>query len=246
MKNILMLLVFFCNNAGATFNQTMHVALRNGLNVHEKCNDTSNIITQLAYGEEVVIRLEQTSTVIINGFKTHWVPINNGKGANGYIVAAYLLPIPPPSLPNTDFKHYADQISEAISPSSIYEEVNDLNQDLKDEKTLYKNGMVLIEHSNYEYLSESLIIPGITIQQAFIIAQNLSPVNLLIPGKDKFPLESSSERGINGNYRKTELSYSQDGNLESISFSADDTEITGTLSLVVLNGQVAIIYEYGS
>ncbi len=245
MKNILMLLFIFCNNAGATLNQTMYVALRDGLNVYEKPGDTSNIINRLAYGEAVVIRIEQGGEVYINGFKTRWVPINNGKGANGYIAECYLLPIPPPLGNTPDFKQYAEQLSKPVAPSTIYEEVNDLEQNLKDEKTLYKNGMLLTIHSNYEYLSESLIIPGITIQQAFIIARNLSPVNLLTPRNNQFPWESSVKKEKDGNYRMTKVSYSKDGHINSITFSVDNAEITGTLSLVALNGQIAIIYEYG-
>jgi len=246
MKKILMLLIFFCNNAGATFNQTMYVALRDGLNVYKNPGDSSNIITRIAYGEAVVIRIGQGSEVYINGFKTRWATINNGKGANGYVAESYLLPIPPPLGNTPDFKQYAEQISKPVAPSTIYEEVNDLEQNLKDEKTLYENGLVLTIHSNYEYLSESLIIPGITIQQAFIIVRNLSPVNLLTPQNDQFPRESIVEKEKNGNYRRTEISYSQDGHINRITFSVENAEITGTLSLVALNGQIAIVYEYGS
>lgn len=251
MKKILMLLIFFCNNAGATFNQTMYVALRGGLNVYENPSDTSNIINHLAYGEAVVIRLMQDSVVYINGFKTRWVTINNGKGANGYIVEAYLLPIPPPSENAPDFKQYADQLSDAVAPSTIYEEINDLEQNLKDVKTLYKNGVVVTEHNNYEYLSESIIIPGITMQQAFIIAQNLGHVNEFLPLNGRFPKENIYTDEGNGNYRQIDLLFTNNiyinfKRLVSISFTVDNNEINGTVRLVELNGQVAIIYEYGS
>lgn len=250
-KLLLIALLFLVKNVYATFSQTMYVAAASGLRVHKSPSINSPVIEHLSYGDAVVIQLTEYETIKADGFTTHWVPINNGKGANGYILNAYLLPFLPPDTSASGLKEYAEQLSNQACAPVICKDVNELDWDMKDTKLLYKNGMVFTENTNYEYLSKSLIIPGITIEEAFIIARNINETRLFLPENGRFPESSTYQSAGNGGYNETTLYYYENHNksykrLEKVTFAVDDKDNMGSISLVQLNGQVAIIYEYGS
>lgn len=249
MKHVLMLL-FFCLPASLNARQIMYVAAKSGLTLRDNNSTDGNSITRIPYGEIVTVD-SQTNTITIDGFTTNWAWVNY-KGQSGYVVYAYLLPIPPPKNGTKDFENYATQLSESackpviISDSSVYEDVN-----VEYVGSLYKNGVIYNRHNDYEFFSESIIIPAISIKQAFVIAQNLSQTSGILPPDGKFPTENSSSKGTDGHYRQVQMHYyeSVDSSyklLENITFVVDEYDVDGMVTIARVGGYVIISYEWGS
>lgn len=250
MKQLLLLFLYIqlCSSHCLSAH-TMFVGATNGLSLRSDKNTNSSVIAKIRYGENVVVDslLDQ---VVVDGFSTNWAAVKYD-GKQGYLVYAYLIPIPPPAKSVDELKKYAEQLSEKACNPVINIEGDARHSSVADEKTIYKNGFVHIVHNNYEYLSESLIIPDMSIKQAFMIVQNIAHLKDFLPKDGKFPYLAYSKKSNNGNYRQIFLEYYEDVDktykrLEKVKFIADEQEVNGSLSIIELNGQVIIMYEYGS
>lgn len=228
----------------------MYIAAANGLSLRERGAEDAGVILKIAYGEKVIID-SLINPAIVDGFNTYWAAVNyNGK--HGYVLHAYLLPIPPPAKSVDELQKYAEQLSEiACKPVVNIEGDTATGDDVTDEKHLYKNGWIYIVHNGYEYLSESLIIPDISIQQAFVVAQNIPFLKVFLPADSKFPDQAHTTKDMKGNYRQTVMQYYESAigsykRLEKLQFVIDEPDTEGGLTIIELNGQVIIMYEYGS
>ncbi len=249
MKKIVMLMIL-CIPIVAYTQETMFVAAKSGLSLRATKSISGNNITSIPYGEKVSID-SITEQITIDGFNSSWAAITY-KEHHGYVVNAYLLPIAPPSISISELENYAEQLStKACQPIVNIDGDTATGFVVTDKKTLYKNGFIYTVHNNYEYISESLVIPGISIQQAYIIVQNIPYLKNFLPIDGKFPEKSDSRKSSTGDYRQTILQYYEhiDGNykkLQKLQFIVDETNIDGVLSIMELNQQVVIIIENGS
>lgn len=251
MKKILMLLILCLQlwTPDVRADHTMFVGVSEGLSLRADKNAHSTIIAKINYGEQVIVD-SKLNKVISNGFDTYWAAIRyNGK--QGYVLYASLIPIPPPKN-ISELESYAEQLStKACQPIINIDGDTATGFAVTDKKTLYENGFIYTVYSNYEYISESLLIPGISIQQAYIIVQNIPYLKDLLPIDGKFPDKTNSEKSGNGDYRQTIVQYFEhiDGNykkLQKLQFIVDEANIDGVLSIIELNQQVVIILENGS
>lgn len=251
MKKILMLLVLCLQlyTLNVLAGHTMFVGVAEGLSLRADKNAHSTIIAKIDYGEHVIVD-SQLNKVIANGFDTYWAAIRYN-GQQGYVLYANLIPIPPPRN-IIELENYAEQLStKACQPIVNIDGDTATGFVVTDKKTLYKNGFIYTVHNNYEYISESLVIPGISIQQAYIIVQNIPYLKNFLPIDGKFPEKPDSRKSATGDYRQTILQYYEhiDGNykkLQKLQFIVDETNIDGVLSIIELNQQVVIIIENGS
>lgn len=252
MKRLLIAL-FLClilSNIPAVAQRTMYIAAASGLSLRERGAAEAGVILKIAYGEKVNID-SLINPAIVDGFNTYWAAVNyNGK--HGYVLHAHLLPIPPPAKGVDELQKYAEQLSERACKPVVNIEGDTANDDAKiDEKHFYKNGCIYTVHNDYEYLSESLIISDISIQQAFVVAQNIPFFKEFLPVDGRFPDQAHTTKDMKGNYRQTVMQYYESAigsykRLKKLQFVVDEPDVDGAFSIIELNGQVIIMYEYGS
>ena len=227
----------------------MYIGAPNGLSLRSAPEAGENIITKLNYGEAVTVD-SLVNPVNIDGFKTYWAAISYN-GMHGYVVRAYLLPVPPPLKTVDDLKKYAEQLSQPAGKPVINEYIDTVtDQNMRHEKHLYKNGAVYTVYNDYEYLSESLTLPGISIQEAFLIVLSMPLLKDYLPNDMKFPMADNRVKLPKGGYRQVKLHFDEalGGGYKTLSKAefTEDEEMLGSVSLIRLNGQVVIIFEYGS
>lgn len=238
--NKFLILLFFCLPLQMAAQQTMYVAVKSGVSIRNA--EDSSVITTAAYGEALTVD-SVAGHIWVDGFETNRVVVNY-KGQKGLTIGAYLLPIPPPAKGVGDLKQYADQLSVPVCEPVHIDKENEIGTNKNDTKILYENGAIYIEYINYEYYTNSLIIPDINIQQAFIIARNIPLLKDILPVNGNFPTKNLFEKN-NGDYREIQLFHNLRYNkLEKMTFAVDDINVYGAVNIIELNGQVIIIYDY--
>lgn len=159
-----LLLLFLCLNlctSNIRADHTMFVSVAEGLSLRVDKNANSAIIAKINYGDQVIVD-SQLNEVIVDGFNTHWAAVHHN-GKQGYVLYANLIPIPPP-INISELESYAEQLStKACQPIVNIDGDTATGFVVTDKKTMYENGFIYTVHNNYEYISESLVIPGISI-----------------------------------------------------------------------------------
>lgn len=167
-----------------------YVAARTGLNMREKPESNAKVLTKIPYGTAITpgTPAEDSKRADVEGFSGYWKKITYNN-QSGYIIDAFLLPIPPPTAGIKTIKDYFRQISIPFGDSLVVDQGSLENADeggSRMVKQFFKNGGEWHEFTGYEYNSMTYFLPRLTLQQAFILFRLLPEFNSYITEKDPF------------------------------------------------------------
>lgn len=189
MKEIFLFVLLFYSVKTPAQENIFYVAARTGLNIREKPETTARVLDKIPYAGKISLQAsEQNKRINTEGFIGYWrkVTYNN---KSGYIIDTYLLPYPPPSAGIKTIKEYLSQISIAFGDSLVIRDgtMNNVEEGGSQLiKQLYKNGGEWHEFLGYEYNSMTYFIPGLTMQQAFLLVRLIPEFADYIGEKDEY------------------------------------------------------------
>ncbi len=170
-----------------------YVAAKTGLNIREKPELNSKLIEKIPYGTRVSLLQagESMGRIRIENMSGYWKKVSyNHK--TGFIIDVYLLPVAPPVAGIKTLKEYLTQVSAPFGEKLIIRkgDGNDAEAGASSlTKQLYKNGGECHEYIGYEYNSMTYFLPGLTMQQAFLLVRLLPEFADYIHEKDEFILD---------------------------------------------------------
>lgn len=185
-------------------NGDMYVALKAGLSIRDKPNETGKVIGKIPYATKINIAKGATTDtrIITEGLYGYWTKVTYGQ-LTGYVVNSYLLSVPPPKATIKSMKEYLLQLSpvfgaQLVVKTGVIEDITSTGSVLK--KQLYKSGASYHEYSAYEYSAESCFIPNLTTKEAFLLLRLIPEYSNAITSTDPFPL-------ANKRYKRNEIEY---------------------------------------
>ncbi|MCG9909832.1 MAG: SH3 domain-containing protein [Flavobacteriales bacterium] len=218
MRNPFLVLVFlFSSFVSLSGQQVFYSAAKAGLNLREKPDAASSIITKIPYGQKVDLLNEgYHGTLKTEGMEANWRYINF-QGKKGYVADAYILSIPPPSLSDGDVENYLKSFTR--EKCRWEKEINPNGEEnyRRLEKVMYENGIMVNTQFYYESFNESIILNEFTFYQAFVLVRLLYAESGYMKIEGAFPAKSfkpqtQNEIEINIRYeynRPTYISFSQ-------------------------------------
>ena len=180
----------------ASFSQLpYYAAAKAGLSIREQPNTNSKILDKIPYGEKLTVtsNAEQQVAISTEGFTGYWWKIKY-KDKTGYIVSSYVLPVPVPRSGTKTFRDYFAQVSSPFGSQLVIKRSDDALNETGEStitKQLYKNGMEWHKTEAYENGSYLYIIPGLTIEQCFLLVRLIGQYPELVSEKDAFPTKKS-------------------------------------------------------
>jgi len=196
MKKILMLLLVVASTTVAAQTETLYVAAKSGLSLREKPDSSSKLLDKILYGTKVspLQTDEEWVPVNLEGLNGFWRKIKfNNK--TGYIPDCYLFTLPPPKTSIKEMKDYLLQLSAPFGGKLIVKSGNRFNLEeggWELHKQLYKNGAEWHKSLGYEYGSDTYFLPGLTIQQAFLLVRLIPEFKDVFGENEVFPLENKT------------------------------------------------------
>jgi len=177
---------------------TMYVAAKAGLSIRETPAASGKVLDKIPYGEKINILVNNDSLIKIptEGFNGSWVKTTY-KGKTGYIVNSYLFPVPPPKATVKTLRDYLAQLSPvAGAPVNVKTTIKSIDEPFNTtlKKQLYKNGAETHDYFAYEYGSETYFIPGMSVQQGFLLLRLLKVFPDVITDADTFPTISGTKK----------------------------------------------------
>jgi Bacterial SH3 domain len=174
MKPLLPLLLICCLFTGTVTAQTvMYVAHGPGLSIREKPDVKAKVLGKIPYGTKMTLGSseEDTTRLVTEGFNTLFHKITYNK-TTGYIIGAYLLPMPPPKAGIKTLTEYLAQLAPKNGPAveikkGTMNNITETGYTLK--KQLYKNGAEHHQFTGYEYGSDTWMLPELNVQQAWVL-----------------------------------------------------------------------------
>lgn len=238
--------------------QTMYVAAKDGLSLREKPDINAKVLAKIPYGQKVspIIltpgdpETEQPApTVVTEGFTSNWQKVKyNNK--TGYVPDTYLFLVPPPKKGIKSLENYFKQLSTLAGRSYVKNEGDPGLFGAGGEeftKMLYKNGMEVHKYLAYEYDSQAYLLPGFSIQRAFLLMRLLQEIPEFIANEDPFPTESTTTQLKDGGKKIITVekeSYGDQPFFKKITFVSDEAEFV-ELSIYMMDGQVVISRSAG-
>ena len=194
---LLSCLVFvFCFTVSAIGQSVFYAASRSGLNLRESPNTAAAVVNKIPYGAKVAKAADtDPGEIVTEGMTGRWLRVTY-EGRPGYVADVYLLPFPPPQGSADDLDGYLNSISK---PTGTCKKTISYSTDetVTTSRTLYENGMATRHFTGYENGSETLWVPGITLQQGFVLARLLCSTKGLLSTADVYP-GKSVDGGDNG------------------------------------------------
>jgi uncharacterized protein YraI len=172
--------------------KTVYNAYKAGLSIRDKPNTQAAVLTKIPYGEKltVVNPVYDTVTVINEGMTGYWNLVEY-KGQKGYVVGIYLLEITPPKVTVKTMQEYFTQLSPAVgAPVTVTTGKDDEEMHSTYKKQLYKNGCEYHQAHFYESGYNTYFIPGLTMQQGFILTRLIPEFKDVFSGVDVYPSNS--------------------------------------------------------
>jgi Bacterial SH3 domain len=170
---------------------TFYTAAEAGLSMRETPDKNGKTIEKIAYGEKVTADFKYipadsvVQRISTEGYDGIWQRIIY-KGKTGYVVNSYLWEMPPPRKGTKTLQEYVKQLSTpAGAPVVIKKNYGEFIETTK--KQLYKNGIQINIAEGYESHSETWIIPGLTIENGFMLIKLLKQFPEMIDSKSFFP-----------------------------------------------------------
>jgi hypothetical protein len=194
MKYFLTALLFFA--AGSVSAQRIcYAAARTGIPLREAPNTSAATLLKIPYGEKLSLGSgDYQGELNVEGFSGSWTKLTYG-GKTGYISDIFLLPAPPPKPKVNTFKGYLAQISSPFGAPFKVANGNKDNEDYTENlKQLYKNGGEWHSFSAYESGSETVFLPGFSIQQCYLLLRLLKCVEA-VGENDPFPRQNGTVKG---------------------------------------------------
>jgi hypothetical protein len=193
MRYFILLLFTGCICCTVWSQPQYYAAARSGLSIREQPGVDGKVSDKIPYGQKLELLKDtaEMKAISTEGFNGWWwlVKYNN---KTGYVVSSYILNWPPPK---TGVKKLQDYFTQLSSPNGNQVVINEPASSDEAEsvlkKQLYKNGMEWHEGQGYEYNSALYIIPGYSIEQAFLLLRLLNQYPELIGEKDVFPIKNS-------------------------------------------------------
>jgi uncharacterized protein YgiM (DUF1202 family) len=190
MKKLFLFCLLFVAIKLLAQENTMYVAAKTGLNIREKPDVNAKVLDKIPYAAKIVLQEpgEEAKRIITEGFTGYWQKVTyNNK--TGYIIDSYLLPIAPPESGTKTMKDYMAQVSalfgdKLVITKGVMENVEEGGSQLT--KQLYKNGAEWHEYLGYEYNSMTYFMPGLTMQQAFLLVRLIPEFVEYIGEKDEY------------------------------------------------------------
>jgi hypothetical protein len=228
----------------------LYVAAKTGLNLREKPESAAKVIVKIPYGTAVTIEHagEETKRVEVEGFTGYWKKVMHNN-QTGYIIDAFLLPLPPPGNTINTLKEYFRQVSTPFGDSlKVFYGSTEYREEGGSQlvKQLYKNGSEWHEFTGYEYNSMSYFLPRFTMQQAFLLLRLIPEFNMFVDEKDPFMTSSKKikKNGREYEYKVEKEVYGNTPWIERIKIAFEDGALYN-FEMFQLDNQIVIFYGAG-
>jgi len=250
MKNLFILAALLCSIVVNAQETVLYVAAKAGLNIRDKPETAAKVLDKIPYAAK--ISLEETDQpnkkIVTEGFMGYWRKVMYN-GVTGYIIDAYLLPFPPPNAGMRTMKEHLAQVSVAFGDSLIISSgtMNNVEEGgAQLVKQLYKNGGEWHEFLGYEYNSMTYFIPGITMQQAFLLVRLFPEFSEYISEKDEYITASKKvkKKDREYEYRVEKEVFGDTPWINRIKISFEDGAIYD-FEMFQIDNQVVIFYGAG-
>ena len=190
MKKLLLFFALFaCIHLGAQEN-IQYVAIKGGLNLRENPNPSARVLGKISYGAKLSLlqSAEESTPMVAEGFNGTWKKVVYND-LSGYIFDAYLLPFPPPTGTVKTLKDYIAELTTKHGELLVVKNDSTTETDeisVVTSKQLYKNGAEWHKFLGYEYSSSTYFIPGISLQQGFLVVRLIPEFADYVSEKDPF------------------------------------------------------------
>ena len=250
MKYLLAVIItsFLC---GAAWAQTSYyAAAKSGLSIREQPDVNAKVLDKIPYGQKVEILKDaaEMKAISVEGFSGYWwlVKYNDKKG---YVVSSYVLGSVPPGASVKKLEDYFAQISSPNGPPIVLQEPASQDEEsARLKKQMYKNGMEWHETQGYEYGASLYILPGYTIEQAFLLVRLIGQYPDLINAKDVFPVKNNKIKNEIGEkiieLERETFDDSKQGPIKKIRIIHTQGAIT-EFEIFSIDSQVLISYSSG-
>lgn len=231
------LLSFYFSCSANAYYDTLYVAVTDGIKLYSGRDTNTSVISRYKYGEKVVVNFKDIRVLRRDDQEIIMIRVEQEKGKiSGHVVLAHLTHLPPPENCNS-LKDYANQLSSPAYPPVT----------TSDTRTLYQNGMILIEDDAYNK-TVTLIIPDISVIEGYLITQNITELVPILPENKSIPVKSTerkpdSESMTIVTYEYSTCNYAGIREMEFINFGK---EPLGSITLKQMKGNIAIIYSYST
>jgi hypothetical protein len=248
-------LVIVSVNVGAT-PVNKYVAYSTGINMRKSASLKAELVGKIPYS--TLLRVEvsntDTATVIVEGMIGHWTPVIY-QNKKGYVLDCYLTSIVPPKKGTATMFDYFKQLTVPFGTplkikSGSQMHITENGYEIK--KQLYKNGISWHQYRSYEYAADSYFIPGVSIQEAFLIIRHIKEFDRAYTEKDEFPTLSKKYTKKVGDYESAydvkvdaENWNSTTKYVKSISLSFEEGAYSNLFITILDTGEACITYSSG-
>lgn len=196
---LLLLCISLTVQAQFTRTETVYVAAKSGLSIREKPDAKATVLGKIPYGTKITTTYnseEEQKDIVTEGLQGYWIKTSwNGK--TGYVVNSYLLPVAVPKAGTKTMKDYFKQLSAVAGPvltvkkgegSNIGENYSEIK------KQLFKNGFEYHEAGFYEASYDTYFLPGLSVQQGFLLLRLIPEFKDVFSETDEYPSENKTRK----------------------------------------------------
>ncbi|MFN8250544.1 MAG: SH3 domain-containing protein [Ferruginibacter sp.] len=245
--------VFYCLVA-ANFvmaqQKIVYNAYKPGLSIRDKPGAQGTVTGKIPYGEKLTLvnTFNDTVQVTNEGMSGYWNQVEY-KGQKGYVVGIYLLEMAPPLATIKTTAAYFSQVSvPAGAPVTATTGKDDDEMHSRFKKQLFKNGCEIHEAHFYESGYNTYFIPGLTLQQGFILVRLIPEFKDVFGIADSYPAASKKIRISNpsGGGEKEIKVYKEEGSnfIYKITVGYEDGAVY-EFEMYELHGQLVISFGGG-
>lgn len=172
----------------------LYIAAMTGMNLREEPSTRGKVTQLLPYGTTCEVISHSGKNEIIDGLDGEWIEVT-AEDQEGYIFSGYTIPIPLPGRnPSTDLKGYFaehmirigneetfrvtfDPKLEEYKKSKIPDEklIIETESDKFEKLQEYAGGYYVVQEIGYEYQAQIGYLPGISLQDGFLLARAIYP-----------------------------------------------------------------------
>jgi Bacterial SH3 domain len=170
-KGIIFINMLFAATLLIAQTKTVYNAYKPGLSMRDKPGTQATVLTKIPYGEKLTMVNPFNDTVAVTneGMTGYWNLVEY-KGQKGYVAGIYLFNMVPPKATVKTMQEYFTQLSPPAGPAvTAATGKDDEEMHSRYKKQLYKNGCEYHEAHFYESGYNTYFIPGLTLQQGFIL-----------------------------------------------------------------------------
>ncbi|MCS6979572.1 MAG: SH3 domain-containing protein [Flavobacteriales bacterium] len=228
---------------------------KSGLNLREKPEKESPVISKIPFGAQVTCISTNEALVPSESenMRGYWQKVKYN-AMTGYVSDIYLFPWPLPSVGSEkSIKEYMGKISPPYMPAfnlKNYAESITNDTEWSIEKQIFKNGFEFHEYHAIEYYSITYFIPGVSLQQGFMLCRLLDEFKPIFSEIQEFPLKNQK---LNKNGKIVDIQVIPSAYGKGISDFQDfekirielSSDIVYKLELLKIEGQLVIVFGYG-